>query len=74
MIMILIRYTNRLHTTSTMTTPPATKPDIKPTHSASPRQLDSNALLGPTGAILITHEGCVYCLRRTRQGKLILTK
>ena len=36
--------------------------------------LYSAALLGAKGEIEITHRGETYRLRRTRQGKLILTK
>lgn len=39
-----------------------------------PRKLDSAALLGSRGEVEITHQGETYRLRRTRQGKLILTK
>ena len=42
--------------------------------SASPRPLDSAALLGCRDEIEISHQGETYRLRRTRQGKLILTK
>ena len=77
MIMILIRLptsTYLLPPIRAMTIASANPPQAKPNHPASKHQLDSHALLGPTGAVLIKHEGCVYCLRRTRQGKLILTK
>jgi hemin uptake protein HemP len=40
----------------------------------NPRPLDSVALLGAKGEVEITHQGETYRLRRTRQGKLILTK
>lgn len=36
--------------------------------------LDSSILLGAKGEVEIAHEGETYRLRRTRQGKLILTK
>ena len=39
-----------------------------------PRPLDSVALLGSRGEVEIAHQGETYRLRRTRQGKLILTK
>lgn len=39
-----------------------------------PRQLESVALFGSRDEILIAHHGETYRLRRTRQGKLILTK
>ncbi|MCF8151385.1 MAG: hemin uptake protein HemP [Burkholderiaceae bacterium] len=41
---------------------------------ASPLPLDSAALLGCRDEIEISHQGATYRLRRTRQGKLILTK
>ena len=40
---------------------------------ARPR-LDSRALFGDAAVVLIDHEGETYALRRTRLGKLILTK
>lgn len=39
-----------------------------------PRTLDSQALLGPRGEVWIAHQGQLYRLRVTAQGKLILTK
>ncbi len=42
--------------------------------AAAPRPLNSAALLGAKGEVEITHQGETYRLRRTRQGKLILTK
>lgn len=36
-------------------------------------QVSSEALLGPRGELLIDHRGRAYCLRITRNGKLILT-
>ncbi len=41
---------------------------------ASARLIDSAALLGSRGEVEISHSGETYRLRRTRQGKLILTK
>jgi len=41
---------------------------------ASARSIDSATLLGARGEVEITHSGETYRLRRTRQGKLILTK
>ena len=38
------------------------------------RQLDSRALFGAAQVVLIHHEGSTYTLRKTRNGKLILTK
>lgn len=36
--------------------------------------VDSQALLGPGGRVVIEHHGQFYELRETRFGKLILTK
>ena len=36
--------------------------------------LDSKTLLGNRDEVEIAHQGEIYRLRRTRQGKLILTK
>lgn len=36
--------------------------------------IDSRALLGSEGKVIIEHESMKYELRLTRQGKLILTK
>ncbi|WP_435948025.1 hemin uptake protein HemP [Dryocola sp. BD586] len=38
------------------------------------RQIDSKALLGSDGRVVIVHEGQQYLLRQTQAGKLILTK
>lgn len=38
------------------------------------RRLRSGELFGDQREVLIEHEGCCYCLRLTRQNKLILTK
>ncbi|MBK8325468.1 MAG: hemin uptake protein HemP [Betaproteobacteria bacterium] len=40
---------------------------------ARPR-FDSHALFGDATVVMIDHEGETYALRRTRLGKLILTK
>ncbi|WP_083235794.1 hemin uptake protein HemP [Halomonas caseinilytica] len=37
------------------------------------KAIDSQALLGRDGRLIIHHEGRRYVLRRTRLGKLILT-
>jgi hemin uptake protein HemP len=45
-----------------------------PAPAAGERIVDSRELLGPgDGGVLIRHEGRIYRLKRTRQGKLILT-
>lgn len=54
--------------------PSAAKPNLPPSSSGAPRPLDSAALLGAKGEVEIAHQGETYRLRRTRQGKLILTK
>ncbi|TFH84859.1 hemin uptake protein HemP [Billgrantia azerbaijanica] len=38
------------------------------------RRVESSQLLGPAGLLEILHQGEHYWLRRTRNGKLILTK
>lgn len=52
--------------------PPIQEPPFRP--SGADRPLDSAALLGARDEIEIAHQGETYRLRRTRQGKLILTK
>ena len=59
---------------------PETIAQANPKPRAAPRPnvvtgvLDSAALLGNRNEVEITHQGETYRLRRTRQGKLILTK
>ncbi len=50
------------------------KPESTPVVTTVPRPLESAALFGSLNEILIAHQGETYRLRRTRQGKLILTK
>jgi hemin uptake protein HemP len=61
-----------------------THPDVRPQNTsvqarsaeapaASP-SLDSQALLQGHNAVVITHNGALYRLQNTRQGKLLLTK
>lgn len=38
------------------------------------RRVNSEALLGQEGRVVIEHEGQQYLLRQTQAGKLILTK
>lgn len=45
-----------------------------PMHPQQPRALNSSSLLQGQREILITHNGVVYRLQATRQGKLILIK
>jgi hemin uptake protein HemP len=42
--------------------------------SSAPSRIASRALFGDAAVVLIDHEGETYSLRRTRLGKLILTK
>jgi hemin uptake protein HemP len=45
-----------------------------PAPATGPRRARSSTLLGPRGELIIDHAGEEYRLRRTRYGKLILTK
>ncbi len=47
---------------------------VAPQPLAEPRQIDSKALLGSDGRVVIVHEGQRYLLSQTQAGKLILTK
>jgi hemin uptake protein HemP len=58
----------------TQTQPPAAKPETAQPAPGQPRRLESVALFGSGDEVLIVHAGETYRLRRTRQGKLILTK
>ncbi len=51
---------------------PASRQDVA--RPAPPLPLESAALFAGRDEILIAHGGETYRLRRTRQGKLILTK
>jgi hemin uptake protein HemP len=42
--------------------------------NGQPRRVSTRDLLGPNGIVWIEHDGEVYTLRRTRAGRLILTK
>jgi len=53
---------------------PDAKPEMSRNPSSQPRPLDSVDLFGAKDEVEITHQGETYRLRRTRQGKLILTK
>jgi len=48
------------------TAPPQPKPDLV-------ARVSSHALLGPRNELVIVHNGREYRLRRTQNGKLILT-
>lgn len=58
--------------------PPAAAADVANTSvgqsPAGTTSVESDALLGSRGELKITHNGEIYSLRRTRLGKLILTK
>ncbi|MIF18907.1 hemin uptake protein HemP [Salmonella enterica subsp. enterica] len=41
---------------------------------AAERRVNSQALLGPDGKVIIDHNGQEYLLRKTQAGKLLLTK
>lgn len=51
-----------------------TKPKMPQGTKERLHPLESSALLGAREEVLISHGGETYRLRRTRQGKLILTK
>ena len=48
--------------------------DASPAAAVTPRVVTSDALLRGESQLAILHERTVYFLRRTRLGKLILTK
>ncbi|MFG6455423.1 hemin uptake protein HemP [Roseateles sp. BYS96W] len=45
-----------------------------PQRAGEPPRIDSAALLGPQGEVVIVHQQQLYRLRVTSLGKLILTK
>ena len=49
-------------------------PSTVPPLISAERCVDSAALLGRQLSVTIRHHDEIYCLRQTRQGKLILTK
>ena len=51
-----------------------TKPRTAPVPHTGAATVDSVDLLGSRNEVEISHQGETYRLRRTRQGKLILTK
>ena len=53
---------------------PSDKSDYKNVAAVVRRQLASRDLLGGGNELHIEHNGEIYTLRQTRQGKLILTK
>ena len=58
----------------TNTQPASARPERPRISAEATRPLDSTTLLGAKGEVEIVHQGETYRLRRTRQGKLILTK
>jgi hemin uptake protein HemP len=56
--------------------PPVPKPAVLPTRAQESQRevVLSQQLLGERRWVLIEHEGQIYRLQATRQGKLILTK
>lgn len=58
----------------TPSTPPLTKPEMPKRAFELSRPLESAELFGGRDEVLIAHGNETYRLRRTRQGKLILTK
>ncbi len=59
---------------STQAQPSTARPERPRAASVHEPPLDSVALLGGREEVEIVHQGETYRLRRTRQGKLILTK
>lgn len=53
---------------------PPDHPVARPLHQEAPRLVESEQLFQGRKSIQIEHNGTVYHLRATRQGKLILTK
>lgn len=53
---------------------PADKTAYQGLSTAARRKLASSELLGGNNELHIEHNGEIYTLRQTRQGKLILTK
>ena len=54
--------------------PPQRKESRVADPAVAPSRVCSDGLLGASRELEILHQGEVYRLRRTRQGKLILTK
>ncbi len=53
---------------------PVSTPERQPPPAGKVALLESVALFGKRNEVLIAHGDEIYRLRRTRQGKLILTK
>ncbi len=65
---------HRMDTATTPSNPPAATQTGGATAPGAPHQLDSQDLLRGQNAVAIAHNGSLYRLQATRQGKLILTK
>ena len=65
---------NRPHNSGAQ--PPASTPEAacKSGSNGLPAVLDSQTVLQGRSSVVIEHNGAVYRLQTTRQGKLILTK
>ncbi len=63
----------KLHNHSPDRTLAVNQPDASPRNAGAPG-VTSEQLLGARGELKIEHAGEIYSLRRTRNGKLILTK
>ncbi len=59
---------------SPSTATPATSAQARPLREGAAMVLDSGALFAGQQTVLIRHQGELYRLQKTRQGKLILTK
>ena len=59
---------------NTQTPPTEAAPDREAATHAAPAQLSSAEVLRGQKSVAITHNGALYRLQTTRQGKLILTK
>jgi len=65
---------NRPLNTPTEELPPSRRPFHRSGEGGCLEPVDSHALLNGQREVLIHHQGSVYRLQATRQGKLILTK
>jgi hemin uptake protein HemP len=63
-----------MHTAHTAPHPKETAPIGEAHAPGAPHQIDSQDLLRGQTAVAIAHNGSLYRLQATRQGKLILTK
>lgn len=59
---------------SPSTAPSAASAQARAVSEGAPIVLDSEALFAGQQTVLIRHQGELYRLQKTRQGKLILTK